>query len=372
MLVGLPALFVPSTFELVACAAMKTQVVSLLIQEPVLTITPSAVTNGSAFGVIPPKLPVAGVSAGNQPTLTLSFNPDPTKDRQTQVITVSATASAITDSFPLICWVADTVLPNELGIVNPQADLNVDPVGPDLPLESVKITNVSNRDLDLTGCTLSNNGGIHDPSTGMFPSTYSFPFGFRLSQGAAVTVNTKHGNNTPTQLFWGQNAAMWHNDFDTGIVQNFASDTVFRFFYLFTLAPQPIPGQTKIFDRTLFVDQHFASLFSGIILEDGDQVVLQPDLSNLSRSSAGTGPAGESTNAPDGDNWPLPGAPIYALLAQAGGANTLVGSTTLAQVVNRTSSLRPDSPLNLLLNQNQPAGFGVSGGYWVRIRVFRI
>ena len=133
---------------------------------------------------------------------------------------------------------------------------------------------------------------------------------------------------------------------------------------------------------TLFVDQALRFTSTGVTLEDGDFVVLRPLLGAGSMSWAGnvlrgaTGPAGDpTTNAPVPTSfsepfWPLPGAPMFALLAEAG-ATVLVGGTTLTQVVNRTSTFKPGTVLNLFINDDQPGGFGAWGGYFVRVLIFR-
>jgi hypothetical protein len=61
---------------------------------------------------------------------------------------------------------------------------------------------------------------------------------------------------------------------------------------------------------------------------------------------------------------------MFALLADAG-IVTVVGNSTVAQVVNRTSTLRANNPLNFLINDSAPGGPFSSGGYSVRVRVFR-
>lgn len=359
------ALFVPSVFEFVASPVRsKSQMILLECQQQVNSFTSLALPSSSAFA---DTLPVGSFTSLAVPVMTVSFNSDPNKNDATQVLTITATGPAGTSSVPIICWTAETVLPGELAINITR--MAVDPPGSDLPGEFITISNVSARALDLTGCTLQDEGG------GIGNTTFYFPPGFALLAGASVNVHTRSGINTGTDLFMNRLHPVWDNDFDTALIRNFVGDPVASYAYFFGPPGAGILSH-RLIDAMIPVDQAFRSTFTGLILEDGDVVILQPDRN--SRSFAGnlafgaTDPDGvPGTAAPDDNTgWPLPGAPLFALLAEAG-TITLLGTTPLAQVVNRTSTLRPNNPLNLLINDSDPGGAFAWGAYWVRVQVFR-
>ncbi len=74
-----------------------------------------------------------------------------------------------------------------------------------LNAEWVKICNDGATALDLTGWVLVN-------SVGYF---YNFPDGFTLEAGASVTVYTGSGEDTDTELYWGNSSEVWNNAGDT-------------------------------------------------------------------------------------------------------------------------------------------------------------
>jgi len=299
--------------------------------------------------------------------MSLNFAPNPAKDNSPVLVTITADGPGGNTSVPLICWLAETVLPGDLTITG----IIADPPGPDLPGELVTIQNVSNLPLDLTGCTLEDEGF---PGGLANRTTYRFPPGFTVAPGSSFKVHTGSGTDSASDLFMGRPKPIWNNDFDSAIVRNLAGDPVATFAYIFTAPGVRIPGQTKILDSIVFVDQALGSTFSGALLEDGDFVVIEPD--PTSRSFSGdfavpaTGPGGATTNAPDDRTWPFAGAPKFVLLADAG-VVTVVGASRLAEVINRTSMLRAGNPLNLLINDSAPGGFGAWGGYSVRVRQYR-
>ena len=87
----------------------------------------------------------------------------------------------------------------------------------------------------------------------------------------------------------------------------------------------------------------------GVILDDGDIVVLIPDTT----SSIWTGDVLRGSNGPAGiggiapASSPLPGAPMFALLADAGGPTVLGGGAPFTTVVNRTSLFKSGGALRL-------------------------
>jgi hypothetical protein len=356
--------FLPSQFELIASgAAPRPRVpISLQVQQTVNKFEANALPATSAFSE---SMPLGSFLAGAtpEPVMTLAFDNSVAKQRTPQVVTVSATGPGVQQSIPIICWVADTVLPGEVAIVG----ISADPPGPDLPNESVTIGNRTTRSLDLTGCVLRDEAGVGQ--------RFVFP-DFALGAGASVNVHSGPGQKTSTDLFWQLRLPVWNNDLDSAVLYNFAGDEIARFVYAFAFPGVRIPGQTKILDSMIFVIQAFASTPTGVVLEDGDFIVFDPNPMVLSWAGnvlrGATGPAGDPfAVAPFDGLWPMAGAPMFALLAEAGGTPVLVGGTQSTQQVNRTSTLRAGNPLNLMINDSEPGGWGAWGGYLVRLRVFR-
>jgi len=285
----------------------------------------------------------------------MTFTPTPGASLAPQVVNVTAAPGG--QKIPVICWVAETVLPGELSI----SAFNADPIGADLPSESVTVANVSGHTLDLTGCTLRDEAGA-----GL---VFPFPSGFMLPSTASVTVMSGAGANTASTLFWGQQRPVWNNDFDTAVLFNYAQDVVARYSYILT-APS---ARTKIFDVLMAVDKSLPSTPTGVTVEDGDFVVLQPDpmssiwTGNILRGS--TGPAGVGTA-----DWtfPVPNAPMYSLFAAAGvRPPVFVGASMVTQLVSRTSAFGSGGMLTLFINDDAPGAFGTWGFFMCRVRVFR-
>lgn len=96
----------------------------------------------------------------------------------------------------------------------PPADVRItyilyNPAGSDLNGEFVRIQNVGGTTANLTSWRLSD-ADNHD---------FTFP-GFTLAPGATVQVWTKSGVNTATDLYWGQNQAIWTNTGDTAFLRD--------------------------------------------------------------------------------------------------------------------------------------------------------
>lgn len=72
--------------------------------------------------------------------------------------------------------------------------------------EWVDIRNNESFAVDMTGWRLEDAGPDH---------TYSFPNGFTLAPGAMVRVFTGPGTDDASNLYWGQNSAVWNNSGDT-------------------------------------------------------------------------------------------------------------------------------------------------------------
>ncbi len=368
-------LFTPMAMQLESVAspaASRRFRVRLTCQQQVAQFSVNAPVTASAFSWTAPTPPGAFLP-GAGPNLDLSFDSNSGLNRDPQVVTVQATSpSGQTFSVPLICWCVDGPNQGEIGIVA----LDSDPAGADVARESITIRNMTSRRLDLTGCTLRDEGGT--PQGFNFPMgrprTFAFAPGTVLPAGATLQIFSGVGTDTATTLFLRQPQPIWNNDFDTAVLANSAGDEIARRFYLTALPGARISGQSKIFDATLFVNQAIGFASTGVTVEDGDFVVIEPNPSV--HSWAGdllipeTGPAGAGETAPETGNWPLPGAPKFALLADSL-RPIVIGGASFSQVVNRTSSLRPGRLLDLLINDDAPGGLFAWGGYSARVRVFR-
>src|SRR5262249_4958068 len=153
--------------ELVASAGTTKSITSRLFCETQIPSFPVAINAPFSASI----MPAGSYPPGSAPALTLTVTATPGAPLTPQVVNVSAGPGGQTS--PFICWVAETVLPNELSITG----FNADPAGADLATESVTIANVSGRTLDLTGCTLRDEAGSG--------RIFMFPAGFMLSQGAS-------------------------------------------------------------------------------------------------------------------------------------------------------------------------------------------
>jgi competence protein ComEC len=71
--------------------------------------------------------------------------------------------------------------------------------------EWVKVANKGSSTVSLGGWKIEDEGSKH---------TYIFP-SYTLSAGSTVTVYTKKGTNSATELYWGSSGPIWNNDGDT-------------------------------------------------------------------------------------------------------------------------------------------------------------
>jgi hypothetical protein len=368
--------FTPMSMQLESVAspaASKRFQVRLQCQQQVAQFSVNAPVVASAFSWTAPTPPGAFLP-GKGPTLDLSFDFNSGLNRDPQVVNVQATAqNGQTFSVPLICWCVDGPNKGEIQIVA----LDSDPAGADVARESVTIRNMTSRRLDLTGCSLRDEGGT--PQGFNFPMgiprVFAFAPGTVLPAGASLQIFSGVGTNTATTLFLRQPQPIWNNDFDTAVLANSAGDEIARRFYLTALPGARISGQTKIFDATLSINQAIGFASTGVTLEDGDFVVIEPNPPVLSWAGdlliTATGPAGAAAVAPETGDWPLPGAPKFALLADSSPRPVVIGGSSFSQVINRTSSLRAGRPLDLRINDDAPGGLFAWGGYSARVRVFR-
>ena len=74
-----------------------------------------------------------------------------------------------------------------------------------LPDEWIKVTNKGSSPVSLSGWKIEDEGRKH---------TYIFP-SYTLDAGSTVTVYTKMGTNSATELYWGSSSPIWNNDGDT-------------------------------------------------------------------------------------------------------------------------------------------------------------
>ena len=82
-------------------------------------------------------------------------------------------------------------------------DLEGDPPGDDVLREYVVIENQGTANENMTGWKLKNEEN----------DTFRFPV-FILKAGSGVTVWTREGTNTETDLYWGSERAIWDNGGD--------------------------------------------------------------------------------------------------------------------------------------------------------------
>jgi len=71
--------------------------------------------------------------------------------------------------------------------------------------EWIKVTNKGSSPVSLSGWKIEDEGRKH---------TYIFP-SHTLDSGTSVTVYTKKGTDSATELYWGLSSPIWNNDGDT-------------------------------------------------------------------------------------------------------------------------------------------------------------
>ena len=98
--------------------------------------------------------------------------------------------------------------------------LEYDPEGDDVLGEYVRLENGGGTAQTLTNWTLSDASG----------HTYTFPT-FSLTNGAAVQVWTKSGQDTSSDLFWGSGSAIWNNTGDTAYLRDSQGDLIDTYAY---------------------------------------------------------------------------------------------------------------------------------------------
>jgi competence protein ComEC len=102
-----------------------------------------------------------------------------------------------------------------LEIVEINADAEGDD-GDNLNDEYVVFENTGEGPLDIGGWTVTDEAG----------KTYTVPEGVTLESGAQVTLHSGSGEDTATDLYWGQGSPVWNNGGDTVTVRNSDGDIV--------------------------------------------------------------------------------------------------------------------------------------------------
>ena len=143
------------------------------------TITIS--TDGSAYSISTQKTePVQGAkssSSGSSAYNSASSTTTP-KTEPAEITTSSSTGSTV--------YVSDLSLKDEW----------------------IKVTNKGSSPVSLSGWKIEDEGRKH---------TYIFP-SYTLDAGSTVTVYTKMGTNSATELYWGSSSLIWNNDGDTAYI----------------------------------------------------------------------------------------------------------------------------------------------------------
>lgn len=100
------------------------------------------------------------------------------------------------------------------------SELRYDPPGDDnreLNEEYIRIRNERHSATDMTGWS------IKDESSS---NRYTFPAGFSIAPGEAVTIHSGCGEDSDTELFWcSVGAAVWNNDGDTAFLIDASGNT---------------------------------------------------------------------------------------------------------------------------------------------------
>lgn len=84
--------------------------------------------------------------------------------------------------------------------------------------EYVVLKNAGDGTLDLSGWTVSDDGG----------HTYRVPSGVTLASRETLTLYTGSGADSGSELYWGSDGAVWNNGGDTVVVRNASGDVVVR------------------------------------------------------------------------------------------------------------------------------------------------
>lgn len=146
------------------------------------------------------------------PTATPTNTPTPT-----QTLTPSATPTDLPTATP-----TPTELPTATFTPTPLPPANVlitlityNPDGDDVAGEFVRLQNVGSGAATMNGWTLRDDAN----------HVYTFP-AFTLQPSATVSIWTRSGANTSTDLYWGSGAAIWNNTGDTAFLRDNSGQAV--------------------------------------------------------------------------------------------------------------------------------------------------
>lgn len=76
--------------------------------------------------------------------------------------------------------------------------------------EFVELKNTSRQTVDLSGYTVSDNGGKH---------RFTAPKGTRLAPGRTVQLHSGQGRNSASALYWGTRGYVWNNTGDSVVLK---------------------------------------------------------------------------------------------------------------------------------------------------------
>lgn len=298
------------------------------------------------------------------------------------------------------------------------SSLVYNPPGPDINPEGefIELLNVSGRELNLAGCRITQRQ-FSSPSSSGKSEAKKFPlegqggpvdFGKnpRLLPGQTVRIMTRKKVSSdpvddPHRFYIGSPRPIWNNSGDRAEVENAEGDMVASFGYKSQAGDPNYNGPSSpatetrpqlVFQQTVHVIATDTSI-PVVELEDGDildittndesigvafladQGILPGTIGNAPFSPEYT-PSGRgllilprrlgpTEDAPDNDNWPLPGAPKYSLIGSLGTSVFAIGAGLSGFQVTLTS------PATLELAVNDNVLWDNRGFFMVTVSVFR-
>lgn len=133
-------------------------------------------------------------TATETPDVTTTATPTETEEEDTLTPTVTRTPTITPTPTPSVIPTVTLAPTSE----DAQVEI-VEVISPgDITREAITIRNNGNS-VDIDGWTLSDGDD----------NTFVFPSGRRLFSGAGVTINTREGDNTPVDYFWGRDEAVF-------------------------------------------------------------------------------------------------------------------------------------------------------------------
>jgi hypothetical protein len=226
---------------------------------------------------------------------------------------------------------ADGVGPGTLRI----AQIDANPIGPDLPAEFIEIINVSAATLDLQGCRVGDFRTKRGPR-----QLYSFDSSFTLdpvsAPGGQQYLRIFTGPGVPAdpgfvQIALNRGAPVWNNAGDTGWINNEFGQRVDTFVYPTGGSPPPLTAAPPI-TVTVPVPPGAGLVPTSISVEEGDRLLFSAVGQvwvGVGLGYGDSGPDGKSTDAA-GLGYPAPDLPPISLIGRIGssGGFFLVGSSS--------------------------------------------